>query len=126
MEGLNFDVGLNTSGFNSGIGNMTSSLNGLGATAGKVGGLIAAALGGAAIMSAITDTTKAFHDYEEGIAEITTLTGGDAKQSMEKYGDTVKTVMRTSGESFDTAQKAAYDFVSTFGEIDDMDKMMQL
>lgn len=126
MDGINFDVGLNTSGFNSAIGSMQGSMNGLANTAKGVGKAIAVALGGAAVMSAVKDATKAFHDYEQGIAEITTLTDGDAKKAMQKYGDTVKTVMRTSGEEFGTAKNAVYDFVSTFGEVEDMEKMLAL
>ena len=46
MEGINFDVGLNTGGFSSGIGGMMNSLNSLAGTAKTVGGIIATALGG--------------------------------------------------------------------------------
>lgn len=126
MEGLTFDVGLNAGGFHSAVGNMQNSLGGLGATAKKIGGIIATALGGAAVVRAIGDGVKAFHEYEQGIAEITTLTGGDAKQAMEKYGNTVKTVMRLASSDFDTAKQATYDFISTFGEIPEMNEMMAL
>jgi TP901 family phage tail tape measure protein len=119
MEGLNFDVGLNTSGFNSGIGNMTSSLNNLADTATEVGGMIAAALGVATIGKAIQDSIDKFQEFETGLTEVSTLISGEMQPTIEKYGESVERIMKSTGDSAGESTSAVYNFVSAFGDLDD-------
>ena len=126
MEGLTFDVGLNASGFNSGIGSMENALGGLGKTAGTIGGIIAGALGGAAVIGAIDKSIDKFHEMETGLREISTLVDGDATVAIERYGQSVENIMRTTGDNTESATDAVYNFVSAFGDVADSAEIIDI
>ena len=126
MEGLTFDVGMNTSGFNRGVKNIEGSMGNLGKTAGRIGGMIAGALGGTAIMGAIKKSISGFQEMETGLREISTLVSGDMQPTIEKYGESVENVMKATGNSTDEATSAVYNFVSAFGDLDDASGILEV
>ncbi|MCK9327098.1 MAG: phage tail tape measure protein [Bacteroidales bacterium] len=113
MEGINFDVGLNTSGFTSQINNMTTSLGKVESVAKGISTALLA-IGGAAVTQALSGATKAFTDWEKSFANVQTMME-DVPGVSEQWKSSLADIGKEYGKMSAELNEAAYTFLSATG-----------